>query len=285
MEKKICLNFFGEKVEIIIPNTIESLRKSISEKFSFTPSEVGEIAMYYIKDLSKKAIKTEEDLKQFLKEKFNELILEIDEESQIYKKKEEEILQAEKIAQLKEQIKLAKEEHTKKINQIKEEKVKMKTEMLELKSKIIAKKQEQIKENQDYKEKILNIVKEIKSIQKKKPSPIKEKVQKTNEPKKTETKIHPLHDYKANLERVKKEEGNVSKPVHPNISCDGCGKFPIVGIRYKCAICKNFDFCEDCEEMNVNAHQHPFIKITDPKFSPSVIKCIIKDTMPNYEKQ
>ena len=36
---KLSLNFFGEKVEIKIPETIEKLRKEISEKYSFSKEE------------------------------------------------------------------------------------------------------------------------------------------------------------------------------------------------------------------------------------------------------
>lgn len=35
---------------------------------------------------------------------------------------------------------------------------------------------------------------------------------------------------------------------HPSVSCDGCGVDPIKGIRYKCSVCPNFDFCANCEE-------------------------------------
>lgn len=29
--------------------------------------------------------------------------------------------------------------------------------------------------------------------------------------------------------------------------CNGC-QSEIKGIRYKCSVCENFDFCENCEE-------------------------------------
>jgi hypothetical protein len=34
--------------------------------------------------------------------------------------------------------------------------------------------------------------------------------------------------------------------VHEHVNCDGCGQKGIVGIRYKCAVCSDFDFCERC---------------------------------------
>ena len=56
---------------------------------------------------------------------------------------------------------------------------------------------------------------------------------------------------------------------HLNVACDGCGASPILGIRYKCSVCKNFDFCETCEERF--DHEHAFIKINKPGQAPKVI--------------
>ena len=53
------------------------------------------------------------------------------------------------------------------------------------------------------------------------------------------------------------------------MACDGCGLHPIIGIRYKCSVCKNFDYCETCEERQ--SHEHPFLKITKPESAPTVI--------------
>ena len=61
------------------------------------------------------------------------------------------------------------------------------------------------------------------------------------------------------------------KRSHDRVRCDGCSVFPLVGVRYKCAVCEDFDFCEKCEE-NVN-HPHPFLKIKTPEMTPSFIVC------------
>ena len=51
--------------------------------------------------------------------------------------------------------------------------------------------------------------------------------------------------------------------VHLHIQCDKCKANNIKGIRYKCLVCDNFDFCEKCERYNAQTqeHPHPFIKI------------------------
>jgi len=56
-----------------------------------------------------------------------------------------------------------------------------------------------------------------------------------------------------------------AKNVHIGVSCNGCGKTTIIGIRYKCLFCKDFDFCDDCESQFKIQYDsnHSFIKIKD----------------------
>lgn len=74
---------------------------------------------------------------------------------------------------------------------------------------------------------------------------------------------HTFNIIKAHCVRRKKE--NVEKkPVHKNVICDKCKAAPIVGSRFKCAVCANYDLCEKCEEKYGEEHNHPFIKIYEP---------------------
>jgi len=50
------------------------------------------------------------------------------------------------------------------------------------------------------------------------------------------------------------------KAFHSRVTCDACETYPIIGARYKCAICEDYDLCESCEAQNVHEH-HPFLKI------------------------
>jgi hypothetical protein len=55
------------------------------------------------------------------------------------------------------------------------------------------------------------------------------------------------------------------KIIHYGIICDGCNKKDIEGIRYKCMVCPDFDYCEKCEALYAEKHRHPFLKMRKPQ--------------------
>jgi len=56
--------------------------------------------------------------------------------------------------------------------------------------------------------------------------------------------------------------GNVPPQEHPGIVCDGCeGK--VIGRRYKCTICPDYDLCQTCESKGIHA-EHNFIMYDTP---------------------
>jgi len=74
--------------------------------------------------------------------------------------------------------------------------------------------------------------------------------------------------------------------IHEDVRCDKCYTKPIVGDRYKCSICENYDFCEKCEEENFSKqdkHSHPFIRIRHPSLSPDLVNS--KDNLVNLPLQ
>jgi hypothetical protein len=73
------------------------------------------------------------------------------------------------------------------------------------------------------------------------------------------------------------------KTIHTRVACDGCDASPIVGVRYKCSVCQNFDFCEKCEEKAT--HPHAFIKLNNPDIFPISIITAIEDENEAQQEQ
>ena len=82
---------------------------------------------------------------------------------------------------------------------------------------------------------------------------------------------------------VEKLPEQKEKNIHFGVICDGCQCAPIVGIRYKCAVCKNFDYCEKCEEKNRETHNHPFLKINKSNEAPLMMTVVVNENCPNYQ--
>jgi hypothetical protein len=58
------------------------------------------------------------------------------------------------------------------------------------------------------------------------------------------------------------EDTATNKECHAGVECDGC-KGPVIGFRYKCFVCPNYDLCEKCSAAGVHS-EHNMIKITKP---------------------
>lgn len=52
--------------------------------------------------------------------------------------------------------------------------------------------------------------------------------------------------------------------VHRGVTCDNCQRAPIIGIRYHCTNCADFDLCEDCEATDCHLKTHVFYKVKIP---------------------
>ena len=53
--------------------------------------------------------------------------------------------------------------------------------------------------------------------------------------------------------------------IHYGIKCNICQKFPLVGIRYKCLQCKEYNLCEECEKIQGLNHGHLLLKLRNNK--------------------
>jgi hypothetical protein len=53
--------------------------------------------------------------------------------------------------------------------------------------------------------------------------------------------------------------------LHPTVTCDGCGRHPIIGPRWKSTVLDDFDFCGACHEKHGAGHAgHPFRRVGAP---------------------
>lgn len=59
--------------------------------------------------------------------------------------------------------------------------------------------------------------------------------------------------------------------VHNNIFCDACNVSPIIGIRYKCKVLKDFDYCSQCHA--TIPHPHDFEAISEPLAMHFRVEC------------
>eukprot|EP00039_Didymoeca_costata_P018011 m.331769 g.331769 ORF g.331769 m.331769 type:complete len:722 (+) comp16793_c0_seq1:123-2288(+) len=76
-------------------------------------------------------------------------------------------------------------------------------------------------------------------------------------------KLAPILKSASATENEGGESKGESKVVHEHVICDNCEK-KIVGIRYKCGHCPDFDLCQKCEELAVHDPSHLFIKVRNP---------------------
>ena len=87
---------------------------------------------------------------------------------------------------------------------------------------------------------------------------------------------------KPNKEQIIKPKININKldkgiNYHYGVECNNCHLFPIIGCRYKCVICDNLSFCENCEKKIGFIHSHPLIKINSPKYQSMILKIFIRN--------
>ncbi|XP_075398218.1 sequestosome-1 isoform X2 [Tenrec ecaudatus] len=57
--------------------------------------------------------------------------------------------------------------------------------------------------------------------------------------------------------------------VHPNVICDGCNG-PVVGTRYMCSVCPNYDLCAACEGKGMHSEHTKFASFSPMAHSEAV---------------
>ncbi|CAF1169129.1 unnamed protein product [Adineta steineri] len=70
-------------------------------------------------------------------------------------------------------------------------------------------------------------------------------------------------------------------PKHVGVICDGCNRSPIIGIRYKCLECFDYDLCESCADRQLIHSHHVMAKIRTPHQIDVVRKLCSTSQQPN----
>ena len=57
-----------------------------------------------------------------------------------------------------------------------------------------------------------------------------------------------------------RDKDDTSKEIHEGVLCDECSD-PVVGARWKCDVCPNYDLCEACYAEHGDNHEHSFRQV------------------------
>lgn len=60
--------------------------------------------------------------------------------------------------------------------------------------------------------------------------------------------------------------------LHPNVTCDGC-EGPVVGTRFKCSVCPNYDLCSSCQAQGKHT-EHVLLPIWHPLQVRGIMGCL-----------
>ena len=252
----LILTFFEEEVYIKNPKSFSNLLGQISSSFLLSPEDTNELILTYVdKNGQNIKIKDENDFIVFLTKKINKISLDISQNSKIYKK---ELKEQEEIEKNKQKLKNLKklENAIKKEGQDRMKEINVLINKYGSGANALFKNIHSI-HNEKYNQ-LQKIKKEINQLQQK-----IDESEKNDKKEITKLRTKPTNDEKKII-------------IHGDYICDGCDADPIIGIRYKCAVCEDFDFCEKCEKTLGPKHGHPFLKIRTPKIDPIYFRCELK---------
>ena len=69
------------------------------------------------------------------------------------------------------------------------------------------------------------------------------------------------------MSNIKRKE---EESVHIGISCNNCNCENIIGPRYTCTVCPNYNLCSKCEEISNHDINHIFVKIKKPNYNENL---------------
>lgn len=261
------VDFYDEVTTVPLPSNFSVFKNLISHYYGLPEEDVNELLFFDING-SKNLLALEEDYKKLLKRPKGlpiKILIEVSEKSKLFRTEER------KVIDLDESINLDRDKDIV-FGEVKDYGGRVKDILINQgeKAREMIRNQEEkaIELWSNHKEKVLDLWKRIN---------LKDKVESAKV--RWEEVFHKIHDkipyfkQEEKKQEEKKEEEKKENFVHQRHQCDGCDKYPIVGNRYKCTICNDFDYCQDCETKFGETHDHPFLKIRNPHYAPIEIKC------------
>ena len=224
------IDFYGELTKANVPETYKAFKELLSAKLCLDPIDVDELLIYYFdEDKDKITISNEIDYKQAV------FFMKNNKEIVIY-------------AEIIEKSRLFKQNSDNPIDKIKKEIQEKERLLQDLVIRELAEKEE--KEKRQREEKLQNTVEDVVN---------KILALKIDEIR-TEIVKAALAEATKVVERASLPK-KVNTAVHIGYQCNGCKASPIQGNRYSCSLCKDFDYCEECENKFYHTHKHEFVKI------------------------
>ena len=258
------INFFDEIVTVPSLSSYQQVLEVIQREYALDKSELEGLVLTY----GMNQPLTQNTFQNFLDSGAKEILVNVEENSKMYIEEKEKELESEKNNLKKSIILQIANEQKKKIQQHRSEKANDFAVGLESLKRGIEQENKKYKEIQkkEIEQKMIKEQEQNKVI----PEQIDgdllgERIEKVISPEINEIQNEIIQK---SVEVSKIERSNISRrsncsTVHKKVRCDGCGMCPIIGVRYKCAVCQDFDFCENCESEKGDEHNHPFYKINN----------------------
>ena len=86
--------------------------------------------------------------------------------------------------------------------------------------------------------------------------------------------LNTMKEVSRNLNELKESlVSQVNQSVHVGIQCENCKCTNLIGIRYNCFICQNYNLCQKCEAYSQSIHSpgHCFLKLRAPETMQEII--------------
>ena len=281
MEYKQKIKLYEQEDTKHLKNKYEKQIKDIEIKLSEEKKKYEDMEIKIKEDNKKKEDKMIENIK--LKE--NEIINKDNKITELKQKLNENNKDKEEKEKMIEESKIEIEQYKNKIknyeNEIKNYKTeieKSKLEILNLNKNNEEKEKNKLLEEMlrtKYEEKTKEEIEKMKNLLNKKAKEEYEQLKKEYEniyrekEKEMEEKMNQMSEMMKSNMLISNINKSSYKYEHKGIKCQKCFMEPIIGIRYKCIECEDYNLCEKCEEENTNKNfhneEHEFIKIRKTK--------------------